>query len=188
MNLSSNHNLNSSQVKVSSRFGVSCFWDIHHFHACSFNRVWVKWICSLLVSKCYVSIYASIWCNHGHTRLVLVSFLMKGSSSFALIIALAEPPLGALLMAPNPFTMWFINLVVSWFYVVAFFCWTTNTQKECTRAKNSLDDFSTFEFSSSYFSRDLSTIQHFRYYLPHFSLLGPSKGVIKKFTSPFDSK
>jgi hypothetical protein len=46
---------------------------------------------------------------------------MKGSGGLALMVALAEPPLGALLMAPNPFAMWFINLVVSWFCVMGVF-------------------------------------------------------------------
>jgi hypothetical protein len=89
----------------------------------------VKWIHSLSVSKCYVSIYVFIWCNHGHTCLVLVSFFTKTFGSFTLIVALAKPRLGALLMAPNPFVMWFINLVVSWFCVMASFCWTTNKKR-----------------------------------------------------------
>jgi hypothetical protein len=44
---------------------------------------------------------------------------MKEFGSFTLMVALAEPPLGALRMAFNPSTMQFISLVVSWFCVVA---------------------------------------------------------------------
>ncbi len=42
--LLANRNFNSSQVRVSSRLGISYFWDIHHSHMCSFNKVWTKWI------------------------------------------------------------------------------------------------------------------------------------------------
>lgn len=40
MNFSSNCSLNSSQVRVSNRLGVSCFWDIHHSHVCSTGFEW----------------------------------------------------------------------------------------------------------------------------------------------------
>jgi hypothetical protein len=57
--------------------------------------------------------YAFTWCNHGQTCLVLVSFLAKEFGNLTLMVALAEPPLGALPMAPKPFSMQFISLVVS---------------------------------------------------------------------------
>ncbi len=62
-------------------------------------------------------------------------------------------------------------------------CWTTNTWKASTKAKNSLDNFSTLGASSSCFSRDLSTIGCFRPCLPPFCV-GAPKGTIKEFTSP----
>jgi len=167
MNLPSSHNLNSSQERVSSSSGVSCFWDIHHSHGCSFNMVWVKWIRSLLVLKCCVSIYASTWCDHGHTHLVFVSFPTKEFDSLTLMVALAEPPFGALPMAPKPFVIQFINLAISWFYVVASPYWTINTQKASIRAKNSLDDFSALGASSFCFSRNTSITKHSRACLPY---------------------
>jgi len=57
--------------------------------------------------------YAFTWCNHSRIHLVLVSFPAKESDNLALMVGLVEPPLGALPMAPKPFFMWFINLVVS---------------------------------------------------------------------------
>jgi hypothetical protein len=186
MNLSSNHNLNSFHVRVSSRSNVSYFWNIHHSHACSFNRVWMKRIHSLLVLR-RVSMYVYTWCNHSCNRLVFVYFCTKETGNLALLVTLAQPPLGALLMAPKPSSMWFINLVVAWLCAMASPYWTTNTQKMSTKAKNFLDNFSTFGVSCFCFSRDSSTLGHSKAYLPPFLLFGPLKGKIKECTSPLDS-
>lgn len=104
------------------------------------------------------------------------------------MVALVKPSLRVLPMAPKPSAIWFINLVVSWFCVGVSPCWTTNTRKTSIRTKKNLDNFSTLGTSSSYFSRDSSTTVHFRVFLPPFSFLGAPKGVIKKFTSPLNSK
>jgi hypothetical protein len=40
--------------------------------------------------------YTSTWCNHGHTRLVLVSFPTKEFDNFALMVALVKLALGGL--------------------------------------------------------------------------------------------
>ncbi len=135
----------------------------------------------------YVSIYTSIWYNHGRTRLVLVSFPAKEFGSLALKVVLAEPPLGAMLMASKPSTIQFINLVISWFYVVASLCWTTNTWKSSTIAKNYLNNFLTFGASSSFISSDSSTTKRYWVCLPPFCL-GTPKRAIKEFMSPLDSK
>ncbi len=81
--------------------------------------------------KCCVSIYTS----------TLVSFLTKEFNNLTLMVALAKCPLGALSMPPKPSAIKFINLVISWFCVVASPCWIINAQKPSTKAKNSLDDF-----------------------------------------------
>jgi hypothetical protein len=122
MNLLSSCNLNSSLVKVSSRSDVSCFFDIHHSHSCSFNRVWTKWIRFLLISRHWVSIYTSTWCNHGHTHLVLVSFPAKKSGSLALMVTLVDPHLGHYLRHPNfpqcSSSAWLSPNFVLWFPLV----------------------------------------------------------------------
>ncbi len=110
---------------------------------CMFLQQGLREVDPFLVGFKVLCFHTFIWCNHGCTHLVSVSFFMKEFGSLTLMVALVEPPFGALLMAPNSSTMRFINLVVSWFCVMASFCWTTNTQKECIRAKNSLDNFST---------------------------------------------
>jgi hypothetical protein len=45
-----------------------------------------------------------------------------GFGSLTSMVALAEPSLRVLPMAPKPFAIWFINLVVSWFCVGASLC------------------------------------------------------------------
>ncbi len=136
-----------------------------------------------------------VLCFHVHLYLVqqrlhlfglMVSFLVKEFCNLTLMVALAEPPFGALLMAPKPSITWFINLVTSWFCLVASLCWTTNTLKVSIITKNSLDDFSTFGTSFSYFLGDSSTSRHSRTCLLLFPLLDPFKRRIKEFTSPFD--
>ncbi len=160
----------------SGRSDISYFWDTHHSHTCSFNKVWVKCIHSLSVLRCYVSIYAFTWCNHGCIHLVLVFFPMKEFGNLALMVTLAKLAFGALSMALKPSTMQPINLDVFWFCVMVSPCWTTNVQKASIWAKKSLDDFSTFGPFSFHFSRDLSTIGHSRTYCPLFFLSTHSEG------------
>lgn len=126
----------------------------------------------MLVWRCCVSIYVSIWRNHHHTLLVLVSFLGKELVSLAFMVTLAKPSLGTPSMAPNPSAIWAMNLAISWFCVVVSLCCTTNVQKVSRKAKNSLDILSTFGLLSSYVLVNLSTLERSKACLPPFLLFG----------------
>jgi hypothetical protein len=60
-------------TRVSSMLSVSCFWDIRHPHVCSFNKVGVKWIHSLLVKAL---------CFHVHFYLVQPRLHLLGFGLF----------------------------------------------------------------------------------------------------------
>ncbi len=150
------------------------------------NKAWAKWICSLLVSRCCVSMYAFTWCSHSCTHLVLVSFLTKESSSFALMVTLVEPPFRAPSMTPNPYAIWPNSLAIFWFSTMVSPSCTTNDQKISKKAKNSLDVWSIFGLASSHVSKDLSTSRCSRACLLTFPFFGSSKGKIKECTSPLD--
>lgn len=161
--------------------------NIHHSHACSFDKVWTKWICSLSILRLCISIYASICCNHNHTLLVLVSFLAKESNSLAFMVTLVKPPLGTPPMAPDPSVIWPMSLVFSWLWAMVSPHCTMNVRKASRRAKNSLGILSTFGLPSSYVLGDLSTPRCSKAYLPPFPFFNWFRRRIKESSvvSPF---
>jgi hypothetical protein len=101
---------------------------------------------------------------------------MKESNNLAFMFTLAEPPLGALSMTPNPSWIQPMNLAVSLFYVVVSLCYTTNFWKVSKKANNSLDILSTtFGLASSHVSGNLSNFYVLEPICPFFLFSTDSK-------------
>lgn len=156
------------------------FLKHHQSHACSFKTISTKCIQSFSLLRCYVSMYASIWCNHECILFVLVSFPTKEFGNLALMTAtlvespfeatLAESPLKVTPMTPNPSTMRFISFMISLCFDVVWPRYTMKAWKVLEKAKNSLNVLSSsFWFTSSFSaSKTLSTFRHLKTCLPFF--------------------